>query len=248
MKSLNICLIGYGKMGRMIEQIAQKRGHRIVLKIDQGEEALYDSDLFASADVAIEFTSPSSAFANCSRALERGVPVVSGTTAWSEGVEQLREACRRTQGKTFLWASNFSLGVNLFLEINRQVARLMQAVPEYRLSMQEVHHIHKLDEPSGTAITLAETIIGERHDLERWALASEGAEPPSADTLPITALREGEVAGIHQVAYTSEVDRISLEHEAFSREGFALGAVIAAEYASQHEGALQMRDVLASLV
>lgn len=235
-------------MGRMIEQIAQKRGHRIILKIDQGEEELYDSDLFSNADVAIEFTSPSSAFANCSRALSRGVPVVSGTTAWADGVEQLREECRQSQGKTFLWASNFSIGVNLFLEINRQVARLMQAVPEYRLSMQEVHHINKLDAPSGTAITLAEAIIGERKELEQWVLAREMSESYSAGTLPITALREGEVAGIHEVSYTSQVDRISLEHEAFSREGFALGAVIAAEYASQHQGALQMRDVLASLM
>ena len=211
MKRLKIVLIGYGKMGHALEQIAQQRGHEVVLTIDRGDEDRFDDLRFLTADVAIEFTSPQTAYANCLRALERGLPTVSGTTGWSEELPKLRKLCKET-GKTFFWASNFSIGVHLFLQINRRVAELMKAAPSYQLSLEETHHIHKLDAPSGTAITLAEVILDERHELKRWEL--------------------------------TEVDRISLTHEAFGRQGFALGAVLAAEYATQHSGWLTMEDLL----
>ncbi|MDO4692400.1 MAG: 4-hydroxy-tetrahydrodipicolinate reductase [Porphyromonadaceae bacterium] len=240
---MKICLIGYGRMGQMVERVARERGHEVILRIDKADEGALDDDRIAEADVAIEFTSPESAYDNCRRALQRGVPVVSGTTAWADGVAKLQELCREHETMSFLWASNFSLGVNLFWELNRQAACLMHSIPGYRLSIEEVHHIHKLDAPSGTAITLAEAVLEERDDLSRWELTSD-SDRAQPDVLPITSIREGEVAGIHRLSYTSSVDKIMLEHEAFSREGFALGAVVAAEYASGHRGAHRMRDVM----
>ena len=239
MQALKIVLIGYGKMGHVIEEIAQARGHQIVLTINRGEEALFDDPRFASADVAIEFTAPTMAFDNCLRAIERGIPVVSGTTGWTDRQPELRARCEAGEGTVF-WSSNFSIGVNLFLQINRRVAALMQVAPNYHLSMDETHHIHKLDAPSGTAITLAEAILSERPELKGWELTKEA----HAELLPITAHREGEVPGIHTVTYTSEVDRIVLTHEAFGRQGFALGAVLAAEFARTHQGWLTMDDML----
>lgn len=247
MNPLKICLIGYGRMGHMIEKIARSRGHEIVLRIDRDDEKAFDSEAFASAEVAIEFSTPETAYQGCRRALEQGLTVVSGTTGWSEGIAQLRELCRQNPEMSFLWASNFSLGVQLFLELNKQAAKIMRTISQYHLDLEEVHHIHKLDAPSGTAITLAETILHERPDLSRWELR-HGHEELAPTTLPITAHREGEVAGIHRSIYTSSVDRIILEHEAFSREGFALGAVIAAEYASRHHGALEMASVVQELI
>ena len=239
MQGLKIVLIGYGKMGHVIEEIAQARGHQIVLTIDRGKEALFDDPRFASSDVAIEFTAPAMAFDNCLRAIERGIPVVSGTTGWTDRQPELRARCEAGEGTVF-WSSNFSIGVNLFLQINRRVAALMQVAPNYHLSMDETHHIHKLDAPSGTAITLAEAILSERPELKGWELTEEA----HAELLPITAHREGEVPGIHTVTYTSEVDRIVLTHEAFGRQGFALGAVLAAEFAHTHQGWLTMDDML----
>lgn len=247
MKSLKIALIGYGRMGRMIEQIALGRGHEVVLRLDEPAEHLVKLLRASGAEVAIEFTVPASAYANCRTCLELGLPVVSGTTAWASGVEELRAMARSGSGRTFLWSSNFSIGVNLFLEANRRVARLMQHAPDYALALEETHHIHKLDAPSGTAITLAEAIVMERSDLDGWACVEGQCVPPSG-TLPITSLREGEVAGIHTVTYRSGQDEIRLTHEAFGREGFALGAVVAAEYASSHTGALEMADVLAEML
>ena len=239
MQGLKIVLIGYGKMGHVIEEIARARGHEIVLTIDRDEEHLFDDPRFASADVAIEFTAPTMAFDNCLRAIERGIPVVSGTTGWTDRQPELRARCEAGEGTVF-WSSNFSIGVNLFLQINRRVAALMQVAPNYHLSMDETHHIHKLDAPSGTAITLAEAILSERPELTGWELTEE----PHTGLLPITAHREGEVPGIHTVTYTSEVDRIVLTHEAFGRQGFALGAVLAAEFAHTHQGWLTMDDML----
>lgn len=240
MKQLKIVLIGYGKMGRIIEHIAQERGHQVVLRIDRGEEALFDDTRFASADVAIEFTSPKAAYANCLKTLERGLPLVSGSTGWSERLPELRELCER-EGKTFFWSSNFSIGVYLFRQLVAQASRLMRLAPDYQLNMSETHHVHKLDAPSGTAITLAETVLAERPELERWTLgtAAEGE-------LPVVAYREGEVPGTHSLSFTSGVDRIELTHEAFGREGFAHGAVLAAEYAATHSGWLTMEDLLQS--
>ena len=179
------------------------------------------------------------AYDNCRRAIDRGVPVVSGTTGWADKLPELRERCEAGEG-TLFWSSNYSIGVQLFLQINRRVAELMQAAPGYRLSLDETHHIHKLDAPSGTAITLAETILAGRPELHGWELTDK----PEPGVLPIIAHREGEVPGIHTVTYTSEVDRIVLTHEAFGRQGFALGAVLAAEYAYTHRGWLTMDDLL----
>lgn len=243
MKSLKICLIGYGRMGQMVERVARERGHEIVLRIDKADTNILDNELIAEADVAIEFTTPEAAYTNCHRALERGVAVVSGTTAWTDGVAQLQELCSHNKTMSFLWSSNFSLGVNLFWELNRQAARLMQSISGYRLSIEEIHHTHKLDAPSGTAITLAETVLSERADLSSWSPFC-GEDEVKKGILPIKSIRKGEVAGIHRLAYTSSVDKITLEHEAFSREGFALGAVVAAEYASTHYGAHRMQDVM----
>lgn len=242
LRPLQIVLIGYGKMGHVIETIARERGHHIALTIDRGEEDRFDDPRFLSADVAIEFTSPATAYANCLRCLERGIPVVSGSTGWTDKLPELRERCEAGQG-TLFWSSNFSIGVNLFFKINQLVARLMEAAPSYRLRLDETHHIHKLDAPSGTAITLAERILSERPELQGWSLAEAG-EALGEERLPIYAHREGEVPGIHTASYRSEVDQITLTHEAFGRQGFALGAVLAAEYASQHQGWLTMNDLL----
>lgn len=242
-KSLNIALIGYGRMGQMIEEIALKRGHHIALKVEAGAEAETVRTSLMEVDVAIEFTQPEAAEANCRLCLEAGVPVVSGTTGWAEGVERLRQRCTELGG-TFFWASNFSIGVYLFGEMNRRVARLMQPFTQYRVSLEEIHHIHKLDAPSGTAITLAEGIVDERTDLDGWSLVEDGLAEAGEHKLPISSVREGEVPGTHSVAYTSGVDRIVLRHEAFGREGFALGAVMAAEYSVEHRGALTMVDLV----
>ncbi len=246
--SLNIVLLGYGRMGRMIEKIALERGHKIALRIDEYDEALFDSEAFKSADVVIEFTQPEAAARNCRMAIERGLPVVSGTTGWAKELKDLSLWLSEDKERTLFWASNFSVGVNLFFEMNRRVAKLMNAFKDYKLSMSEVHHIHKLDAPSGTAITLAEHIIDEYEALDNWySLQSESPKPVSEDVLEIDSIRQGEVPGIHTVKYTSSVDEITLEHNAFGREGFALGAVLAAEFVQEHKGLLSMRDMLAGL-
>lgn len=247
MKSLKIALIGYGRMGRMIEQIALGRGHEVVLRLDASPMDLRAELRASGAEVAIEFSIPTAAYANCRTCLELGIPVVSGTTAWATGVEELRAFARAAEGRTFLWSSNYSIGVNLFFEINRRVARLMQHAPDYTLSLEEVHHVHKLDAPSGTAITLAEEIVASRSDLLDWTLVDEG-QRAEGGVLPINSVRRGEVPGIHTVTYRSEVDEIRLTHEALGREGFALGAVIASEYASCHSGDLRMADVLSDII
>ena len=205
---MKIALIGYGKMGHMIESIALERGHKIVCIIDQNNLCAFESEAFASADVAIEFTTPQTAEQNIRRAWAAGVPVVCGTTGWD--VEAIRQ---EAQEAGLMWSSNYSIGVNILFALNRQLAKLMVAYPDYTPHMTEVHHIHKLDAPSGTAKTLQEAIGEERL--------------PIAD---IESIREGEVPGIHTVVWDSEVDTISISHSAKSRKGFALGAVIAAEW------------------
>ena len=205
---MKIALIGYGKMGHMIESIALERGHEIVCIIDQNNLCDFESEAFASADVAVEFTTPQTAEQNIRRAWAAGVPVVCGTTGWN--VEAIRQ---EAQEAGLMWSSNYSIGVNILFALNRQLAKLMVAYPDYTPHMTEVHHIHKLDAPSGTAKTLQEAIGEERL--------------PIAD---IESIREGEVPGIHTVVWDSEVDTISISHSAKSRKGFALGAVIAAEW------------------
>ena len=222
---MKIALIGYGKMGKTIEQIAIQRGHQIVSIIDiNNAEDIY-SEAFKSADAAIEFTTPATAFNNYMKCFEVGVPVVSGTTGWLDRIGEIKEKCEK-EGKTFFYASNFSIGVNIFFA-------------SYDVKMTEVHHIHKLDAPSGTAITLAEGILENIDRKDRWTL--ENAE--SATDLPIHAIREGEVPGIHEITYESDVDTISIKHDAKSRAGFALGAVIAAEFTAGKKGFLGMNDL-----
>ena len=235
---MKIALIGYGKMGKTIEQIALQRGHQIVSIIDINNTADFDSEAFRSADVAIEFTTPATALGNYMRCFEANVPVVSGTTGWLSHLDEVKAKCEQ-EGKTFFYASNFSVGVNIFFALNRYLAKIMNGFPAYDVRMTEVHHIHKLDAPSGTAITLAEGILDNAERKERWTL--ETAEQPT--DLPIHAIREGEVPGIHEIIYESEADTISIKHDAKSRAGFALGAVIAAEFTAGKKGFLGMNDL-----
>lgn len=235
---MKIALIGYGKMGKTIEQIARNRGHEIVAIIDINNHADIRSEAFKNADVAIEFTTPVTAFANYQACFEADVPVVSGTTGWLDRLEEVKQICEK-EGKTFFYASNFSIGVNIFFALNTYLARIMNGFPSYDVRMTETHHIHKLDAPSGTAITLAEGILENIDRKERWTL--ETAEQPA--DLPIHAVREGEIPGIHEIVYESDVDSIRIKHDAKSRAGFALGAVIAAEFTAGKKGFLGMNDL-----
>lgn len=236
---MKIALIGYGKMGKTIEQIAVSRGHEIVSIVDINNPEEIHSDNFKSADVAIEFTIPASAFNNYMNCFAAGVPVVSGTTGWLDRIDEIKEKCKK-EGKTFFYASNFSIGVNIFFALNKHLAKIMNNFPAYDVKMTETHHIHKLDAPSGTAITLAEGIIENMDRKDRWTL--ETAEQPT--DLPIHAIREGEVPGIHEITYESDVDYITIKHDAKSRAGFALGAVVAAEFTAGKKGFLGMEDML----
>lgn len=224
---MKIALIGYGKMGHMIEAIAKERGHEIVSVIDQNNLDEFESNAFASADVAIEFTTPQTAANNILRAWKAGVPVVCGTTGWD--VEAMkREVTEREDKKIgLMWSSNYSIGVNILFALNKQLAKFMEASPEYTPHMTEVHHIHKLDAPSGTAKTLQEAIGDDRLKIN-----------------DIESIREGEVAGIHTVTWDSEIDTISISHSAKSRKGFALGAVIAAEWMKGKTGWHDFSEVI----
>ena len=231
---MKIALLGYGRMGKTIASYAQQRNHKIVYILDKEQE----EGSLSEADVAINFSVPEAAVSNIKAALEQKIPVVSGTTGWLEKYEEVVTFCK-TQQSAFLYASNFSIGVNLFFKINQFVAQLMHPHQSaYQTEIQEIHHIHKLDAPSGTAITIAEGIIKET-DYTGWEL-----DKASQGTLPIEALREGEVPGTHTVHYRSEIDQISIKHKAYKRDGFALGAVIAAEWLAGKEGIFSMDDVL----
>ena len=237
-EQMKIALIGYGKMGHAIEQIALQRGHEIVSVIDVNNQEDFMSDALKSADVAIEFSMPAVAMDNYRRAFAAGVPVVSGTTGWLEHLPEIKEACKA--GQTFFYASNFSLGVNIFFALNKYLAKIMNDFPAYDVRMVETHHVHKLDAPSGTAITLAEGLIDNIERKNKWV---EGKEP-AEDEIGICSVREGEVPGIHTVIYESDVDTISITHDAKSRMGFALGAVVAAEFTCGKKGFLTMQDML----
>jgi 4-hydroxy-tetrahydrodipicolinate reductase len=236
---MNIAIIGYGKMGHEIEKICRERGHNIVCTIDANEEAKFDSDEFKSADVAIEFSSPESALNNYKLAFAANVPVVSGTTGWLDKIDVVKEACEK-DGQTFFYASNFSLGVNILFAVNKYLANIMNDFPEYDVHVDETHHMHKLDAPSGTALTIAEGILQSLERKKQWKLDKQNSD----DDLQINAFREGEVPGIHTIKYESEVDSITLSHDAKSRKGFALGAVVAAEFAAKKKGFLGMEDLL----
>ena len=235
---MKIAIIGYGKMGHMIEQIARERGHEIVSIIDIDNADDFDSEAFAGADVAIEFTAPKAAYGNVMHAFDKGVKVVSGSTGWMDQHREEMERLCREEGKTLFWASNFSVGMAIFQALNRQLAKIMNQFPQYDVSMEETHHVHKLDHPSGTAITLAENILREIDRKDAWA--EDTTEP---DKLRIDSIRRGEVPGIHTVRYDSTADLITISHDAHSRQGFALGAVLAAEYTAQHSGMLTTRDL-----
>lgn len=236
---MKIALIGYGKMGKEIEKIALDRGHEIVLKIDvDNPEDLTVRNLQA-ADVAIEFTIPTSAVSNYQLCFEAGIPVVSGTTGWLEKMPQVHESCKKLNG-TFFYASNFSIGVNIFFALNKKLAQLMANRPEYTVEMQEIHHTQKLDSPSGTAITLAEGILDNIPTLTNWV----NKATPNRRELGITSHRTGEVPGTHIINYDSEVDSLQITHVANSRKGFALGAVLAAEFSYGKKGILDMNNLL----
>ncbi len=240
---MKIALIGYGKMGKTIERIALNRGHEIVCIIDINNPEDFDSDKFRSADVAIEFTTPSTAVDNYLKAFKQGVPVVSGSTGWTSRINEIKALCDNGDA-TFFWTSNFSLGVNLFFELNKYLSSSMDNFTEYTPSMKEIHHIHKLDHPSGTAITLAEGLIENTNRIDKWT----ENDVHNADELFIAHEREGEVPGTHIISWDSSVDTITIEHKAKSREGFALGAVIAAEWTKGRKGFLTMSELMHTLL
>jgi 4-hydroxy-tetrahydrodipicolinate reductase len=229
---MKIALLGYGKMGKTIEKIALERGHTIVIKADIGSE--YD---ITDADVAIDFSVPEAAFGNITKCIDNGVPVISGTTGWLKDFDKAVALCNKKQG-SFIYASNFSLGVNIFFELNKNLAKMMAALDQYKVRMEETHHTQKLDAPSGTAITLANGIIAET-SYKKWTL-----DTPKADEIGIVAKRIENVPGTHEIVYESKVDTIEIKHTAHSREGFALGAVIAAEWIIGKKGVFSMKDVL----
>ena len=240
---MKIALIGYGKMGHIIERIALERGHEIVSKVDVDNQEEFESAAFASADVAIEFTIPVKAVENYRKAWAAGVPVVSGTTGWNAVLPELKEEIAE-KGYTLFWASNFSLGVNLFFELNKRLAAMMNRYVNYVVAMTEIHHTEKIDAPSGTAITLAEGILENLDRKKEWVLVDSQQSTVNSQ-LGIEALREGKVPGTHIVKYDSAVDTITIMHEAKSREGFALGAVVAAEFlVGKPAGFYSMSDLM----
>lgn len=236
---MKIALIGYGKMGKIIERIALERGHEIVSVIDIDNREDFQSEAFRSADVAIEFTTPHIALQNYDEAFRAGVAVVSGTTGWTEHLEEVKNNVEKNN-HTLFWSSNFSLGVNIFITLNSYLAKMMNQFPDYNVEMTEIHHTQKLDAPSGTAITLAEGILGNLDRKTVWVKDTEN----NSDELAIKSIREGQVPGIHTIRYESAVDSIEITHDAKSREGFALGAVIAAEFTAGKKGFLGMGDLL----
>ena len=252
-KEMKIALIGYGKMGRMIEQIALERGHEIVCRIDVDNQQDFDSEAFASADVAIEFTNPTAAYDNYLRAFKHHVKVVSGSTGWMTDHRADIEALTANGEQTLFWASNFSIGVAIFSAVNRYLAKIMNRFPQYDVEMEETHHIHKLDAPSGTAITLAEEIVDNLDRKDAWKAGlttwddghTDGSADHKATELLVNSVRHDEVPGIHTISYDSEADKISITHDAHSRKGFALGAVLAAEYTKDHTGLLTTDDLFA---
>lgn len=260
---MKIALIGYGKMGHIIEEIALSRGHEVVAAIDVNNQEDFESEAFRSADVAIEFTTPKTALGNVDRCLAAGVPVVVGSTGWYDKLPEVKEAVAKANGSLF-WASNFSIGVNVFVAVQKFLARIMNQYPQYDVTLEETHHIHKLDSPSGTAITIANAITDNldrklgwketaaiwQHedqsvDVARNAEVGTQFQSHNDDELEVIAYRRGEVPGIHTVVYDSEVDTITMTHSAKSRRGFALGAVVAAEWMSDgKKGVYTMTDLM----
>jgi 4-hydroxy-tetrahydrodipicolinate reductase len=235
---MKIALIGYGKMGKEIETIALERKHEIVLIVEKDNEDLVSKKDLQKADVAIEFTTPHSVVANLKRCMEAQLPVVVGTTGWYQQFEEVTNYCKNNNG-TLFHATNFSIGVNLFFKVNTYLAELMNNYSNYDVSMEEIHHIHKLDKPSGTAITLAQQIINKVKRKNKWSI-----DEKTADTLFIQDKREGEVPGTHIIKYHSPIDDIEIMHKAHNRKGFALGAVVAAEFLNGKKGIYTMSDII----
>ncbi len=236
---MKIALIGYGKMGKEIEKIALDRKHEIALVIDINNQHEFTVENLKNADVAIDFSTPHTAYSNILKCFEAGIPVVCGTTGWLDKLDDIRERCAGNK-QTFFYASNYSVGVNVFFALNRVLAGLMNQLPDYDAEMKEIHHIHKLDAPSGTAISLANDLIAQIDRKKQWELDRAS----SKEALKITAVRENEVPGTHIITWDSAVDRIEIMHEAKSRKGFALGALLAAEFIKDKKGVYGMEDML----
>ncbi|MDF2449207.1 MAG: dihydrodipicolinate reductase [Bacteroidota bacterium] len=235
---MKIALLGYGKMGKEIEAIALQRGHQIVLKVDEHNASTFTQEELQSADVAIEFSTPHTVIENIKKCIAAKVPVVIGTTGWYEEFEMIQELCLQKEGSLF-HATNFSLGVNLFFKVNSFLAELMNKYASYDVEMEEIHHIHKLDKPSGTAISLANQVLEKIERKKNWSITAQ-----NPDTLYIKDVREGEVPGTHIIKYKSAVDDIEIMHKAHNRKGFALGAVLAAEFIIGKKGIFTMNDLI----
>lgn len=248
---MKIALLGYGKMGRAIETVATQRGHTIAVTIDDEDDWMNRLDDLRDCDIAVDFSTPATVVGNIMRCFDIDIPVVVGTTGWYDQLESVIHDCQQ-RGRTLFVASNFSIGMNIMFDLNRRLAQLMDRYPEYQVSIAETHHIHKLDAPSGTAITLADDIIGQLGRKDQWQLESTTAEGRTVShcrrikksSVPIRSIREGEAAGIHEVVYDSPIDTITLRHSAKSRQGLALGAVLACEYLQGRQGYHTMRDLL----
>ncbi len=236
---MKIVLVGYGKMGRTIEELALQKGHEILFRIDEESTDLLKSEQLKTADVAIEFSTPDTAFENINQCFNARIPVVCGTTGWLKSLPEITKRVEK-EGQTFLYASNFSIGVNLFFEINKVLAVLMEKQPQYEVSMEEIHHTQKKDAPSGTAITLAEQIIASLSRKNKWINETTA----TANELEILSKRIDPAPGTHVIRYTSEIDDIEIRHTAHSRKGFALGALTAAEFIHDKKGFFSMKDVL----
>lgn len=236
---MNIALIGYGRMGHEIETIAMKRGHAIKLIVDQYNEGDLNKEHLSGIDVAIEFTSPDAAFENICKCLKEKVPVVSGTTGWLENYDRAAEECRKNN-TAFIHSSNYSIGVNLLFRLNIELAKQMERYHDYNVSIEEIHHTKKLDSPSGTAITLAGGITGQNSKYKSWCFEKEKTE----GCIPVNSIREGVVPGTHTITWDSDIDTISLRHEAKNRKGLAQGAVVAAEFIHSRKGVFTMNDVM----
>ena len=239
---MKIALIGYGKMGRAVEAAALERSHRVDVTIDDEDDWMEKLDDLRECDMAIDFSTPGTAVSNIMRCFDLDLPIVVGTTGWYEQLEGVVHDCEQ-RGKSLFVASNFSIGMNIVFDLNRRLARLMNGHEEYGVGITEVHHVHKLDAPSGTAIALARDIVEELDGKDDWCLVRKGVKVEEEE-VPIVSVREGEVAGIHEVVYDSEIDRITLRHEAKSRRGLAVGAVLAAEFLEGRKGYYTMRELL----
>ena len=242
---MKLAIIGYGRMGHLIAEIAEERGHKIVCTIDADNTDAFNSSEFRSADAAIEFSTPGTAVTNILACFAAKVPVVCGTTGWLDALPDLKDMCQKGDG-TLLYGSNFSIGVNIFMAVNRYLAQVMNEFPEYKPTLIEIHHIHKLDHPSGTAITLAEDLVEEVTRIKGWDEPEPGKEL-AANVLPVDHVREGEVPGTHIITWDSDVDKIVIEHEAKSRRGFAFGAVRAAEWIKGRKGFFTVADMLSDV-